>query len=74
MPARPIALSVLDLSPVAAGSSGAISLRNSLDLARLADRLAMLTRDLVVYGTLLRDQFLRDVAAKTPESFAVRFG
>src|SRR5947207_6061100 len=39
MPARPIALSVLDLSPVAAGSSGAVSLRNSLDLARLADRL-----------------------------------
>src|SRR2546426_4113536 len=40
MPARPhVALSVLDLSPVAAGSSGAISLRNSLDLARLADRL-----------------------------------
>jgi luciferase family oxidoreductase group 1 len=39
MLARPIALSVLDLSPVAAGSSGAVSLRNSLDLARLADRL-----------------------------------
>ncbi len=37
MPARPhVALSVLDLSPVAAGSSGAVSLRNSLDLARLA--------------------------------------
>jgi luciferase family oxidoreductase group 1 len=34
-----VALSVLDLSPVAAGSSGAVSLRNSLDLARLADRL-----------------------------------
>jgi luciferase family oxidoreductase group 1 len=32
-------LSVLDLSPVAAGSSGAAALRNSLDLARLADRL-----------------------------------
>jgi luciferase family oxidoreductase group 1 len=32
-------LSVLDLSPVAAGSSGAVSLRNSLDLARLAERL-----------------------------------
>jgi luciferase family oxidoreductase group 1 len=32
-------LSILDLSPVAAGSSGAVSLRNSLDLARLADRL-----------------------------------
>src|SRR5262245_8402782 len=39
MPARPIALSVLDLSPVAAGSSGAVSLRNSLDLARFADQL-----------------------------------
>src|SRR6266700_4925539 len=32
-------LSVLDLSPVTAGSSGAASLRNSLDLARLADQL-----------------------------------
>jgi luciferase family oxidoreductase group 1 len=32
-------LSVLDLSPVAAASSGAQALRNSLDLARLADRL-----------------------------------
>src|SRR6266516_7586186 len=40
MPARPnVALSVLDLSPVAAGSSGAVSLHNSIDLARLADRL-----------------------------------
>jgi luciferase family oxidoreductase group 1 len=34
-----IPLSVLDLSPVVAGVSGAVSLRNSLDLARLADRL-----------------------------------
>jgi luciferase family oxidoreductase group 1 len=34
-----VPLSVLDLSPVAAGSSGAIALRNSLDLAPLADRL-----------------------------------
>jgi luciferase family oxidoreductase group 1 len=34
-----IPLSILDLSPVAAGSSGAQSLRNSLDLARLADSL-----------------------------------
>jgi luciferase family oxidoreductase group 1 len=34
-----IPLSILDLSPVAAGSSGAKALRNSLDLARLADRL-----------------------------------
>ena len=32
-------LSVLDLSPVSSGSSGAAALNNSLDLARLADRL-----------------------------------
>jgi luciferase family oxidoreductase group 1 len=31
-------LSVLDLSPVSAGSTGAQALRNSLDLARLADQ------------------------------------
>ena len=37
MPRLPV--SVLDLSPVAAGSSGAVALRNSLDLARLADTL-----------------------------------
>jgi luciferase family oxidoreductase group 1 len=34
-----IPLSVLDLSPVATGSTGAQALRNSLDLAQLADRL-----------------------------------
>ena len=32
-------LSVLDLSPITTGHSGAAALRNSLDLARLADRL-----------------------------------
>ncbi len=32
-------LSVLDLSPVSAGSTGAQALRNTLDLGRLADRL-----------------------------------
>src|SRR5471030_2111607 len=32
-------LSVLDLSPVTTGSSGPQALRNSIDLARLADRL-----------------------------------
>jgi luciferase family oxidoreductase group 1 len=36
---RVIPLSVLDLSPVTDASSGAAALRNSLDLARLADRL-----------------------------------
>src|SRR5271167_4178659 len=35
-------LSILDLSPVAAGSTGAQALRNSLDLARLADGLGFL--------------------------------
>jgi len=34
-----IPLSILDLSPVSAGSTGAQALRNTLDLARLADRL-----------------------------------
>ncbi|HEY2757732.1 MAG TPA: LLM class flavin-dependent oxidoreductase [Pseudolabrys sp.] len=34
-----IPLSVLDLSPVSAGSTGTQALRNSLDLAQLADRL-----------------------------------
>src|SRR3979409_697278 len=34
-----VPLSILDLSPVSAGSSGAVALRNSLDLARLADDL-----------------------------------
>jgi luciferase family oxidoreductase group 1 len=33
------ALSVLDLSPITTGHSGATALRNSLDLAQLADRL-----------------------------------
>jgi luciferase family oxidoreductase group 1 len=34
-----VPVSVLDLSPVVTGASGATSLRNSLDLAQLADRL-----------------------------------
>src|SRR4249919_3366508 len=37
-----VPLSILDLSPVSAGSSGAVALRNSLDLARLADELGYL--------------------------------
>ncbi|HEX3440185.1 MAG TPA: LLM class flavin-dependent oxidoreductase [Pseudolabrys sp.] len=37
-----IPLSVLDLSPVSAGSTGAQALRNSLDLARLADQLGFI--------------------------------
>jgi len=33
------ALSVLDVSPVSSGSNGPQALRNTLELARLADRL-----------------------------------
>jgi luciferase family oxidoreductase group 1 len=39
MAAPRIPVSVLDLSPVSAGSSGAAALRNSIDLAMLAERL-----------------------------------
>ena len=39
MPPRPVALSVLDLSPITEGSTAADALRNSLDLARHAERL-----------------------------------
>lgn len=39
MAAPAIPLSVLDLSPVSAGSSGAVALRNSIDLAQLAEQL-----------------------------------
>ena len=35
---RPIAFSVLDLSPILAGSDAAAALRNTLDLARHAER------------------------------------
>ena len=35
----PLALSVLDQSPVSQGSTGADALRNTIDLARLADAL-----------------------------------
>jgi len=37
--AAPLRLSILDQSPISEGSSGAQALRNTLDLARLADRL-----------------------------------
>jgi luciferase family oxidoreductase group 1 len=39
MAAPRIPLSVLDLSPVSAGSSGATALRNSIDLAKFAEQL-----------------------------------
>jgi luciferase family oxidoreductase group 1 len=39
MPPGSVPLSVLDLSPVTTGTPGSVALRNSIDLARLADRL-----------------------------------
>jgi NAD(P)H-dependent FMN reductase len=40
---------------------------------RVERRLRMLARDLVVYGALLRDQFLRDVAGGGSDTFAAKF-
>lgn len=40
---------------------------------RLAHRLTMLSRDLVVYGALLRGQFDRDLRDKHPDTFAARY-
>jgi FMN reductase len=40
----------------------------------LAARLHMLARDLVVYGALLRGQFLKDVQGGTTDTFAARYG
>ena len=40
--------------------------------AKLAGRLRMLGRDVVVYGRVLREQFERDVAEKAPDTFAAR--
>lgn len=37
---------------------------------RLSDRLRMMARDLVVYGRLLRDQFIRDFGSTEPDTFA----
>ncbi|MEX2167862.1 MAG: NADPH-dependent FMN reductase [Pirellulales bacterium] len=41
---------------------------------RLAQRLNMLTRDLLVYGELLRVQFDRDLNDRERETFAARYG
>jgi FMN reductase len=58
-----------------------ISIHGELDFSedgtiqnsRLAERLAMLTRDLVVYGDLIRQQFLRDLADREERTFARRY-
>ena len=40
---------------------------------RLEQRLRMTARDLVVYGSLLREQFIRDLADVDPDTFAARY-
>ena len=42
--------------------------------ARQSHRLTMMTRDLVVYGALVRQQFERDLADREANTFAARYG
>jgi len=39
----------------------------------IARRLRMLARDLVVYGTIIREQFLRDLEGDAPDTFVARY-
>ncbi len=39
----------------------------------LVKRLDMLTHDLIIYGRLIRKQFLQDVSSNIPNTFAARF-
>jgi NAD(P)H-dependent FMN reductase len=41
--------------------------------SRLSSRLRMMARDLVVYGRLVRDQFVRDLGSSEPETFAAHY-
>ncbi len=41
--------------------------------ARIAGRFRILARDLTVYGTLLREQFQRDLVESNPDTFASRY-
>src|SRR5687767_4498701 len=41
--------------------------------ARLSKRLQMMSRDLVVYGRLIRDQFTRDVGSSEQDTFAAHY-
>jgi NAD(P)H-dependent FMN reductase len=43
---------------------------NEIRNTRLSNRLHMMARDLVVYGKLLRDQFIRDFGSTEPDTFA----
>ncbi len=40
---------------------------------RLSSRLQMMARDLVVYGKLVRNQFMRDLGSSEPDTFAAHY-
>jgi FMN reductase len=58
----------------------AINSQTDLDTAgQIADptllsRLRMLGRDIVVYGSLLHEQFLEDIVRNVPDTFAAKYG
>jgi FMN reductase len=41
--------------------------------ARIEQRIRMMSRDLVVYGRLVRGQFMQDIESKIDETFAARY-
>jgi NAD(P)H-dependent FMN reductase len=41
--------------------------------SRLSSRLRMMARDMVVYGRLVRDQFVRDLGSSEPDTFAAHY-
>lgn len=41
--------------------------------ARLSKRLQMMSRDLVVYGRILNNQFVRDLGSSEPDTFAAHY-
>jgi FMN reductase len=45
----------------------------SISNPRIEQRLKMMSRDLVVYGRLVRGQFMKDVAGDNDETFAARY-
>ncbi len=46
---------------------------SDLSNARIAKRMKMMSRDLVVYGSLVRSQFARDLDSAEPHTFAARY-
>ena len=46
---------------------------NEIANDRIAKRVSMLSRDLVIYGKLMREQFARDLGSDEPDTFAARY-